>query len=100
MEIKTAKRPPFTLDHFRQLAGYAALRKLAGRPDLREMGVRLARYGKLLTVDADVIYGALGFEEFLGCFSIVPRGYSGREAPAAIRGRAAAGRPACAGACA
>lgn len=68
IEIKTAKRPTFTLEHFRQLAGYATLQKLAGRPDFQEMGVYLARYGKLLTVDADVIYGAPAFGEFLEKF--------------------------------
>lgn len=65
IEIKTDKKRTFNPTHFRQLAGYAVLQRLAGGPDFREVGVYLARYGKLLTVDADVIYGAPDFAEFL-----------------------------------
>lgn len=65
VEIKTDRKPTFNQRHFRQLAGYATLQRLAGRPDFRKIGVYLARYGKLLTADADVIYGAPAFGEFL-----------------------------------
>ena len=68
IEIKTGKNPTFSQKHFRQLAGYAALQRLADGPDFREVGVYLARYGRLLTVDAEIIYGAAGFGEFLEKF--------------------------------
>ena len=70
VDIKTGRKPTFTLKHFRQLAGYAALQRLAERPDFREVGVYLARYGKLLTVGADCIYGSPGFSKFLAKFQL------------------------------
>ena len=62
VDIKTTNKPTFTLEHFRQLAGYATLQRMAGRPDFREVGVYLARYGELLSVGADIIYGALDYD--------------------------------------
>ena len=38
IDIKTAKKQTFRLENFRQLAGYATLRRLAGGPDFREVG--------------------------------------------------------------
>ena len=35
IEIKTDVKPTFQLKHFRQLAGYAALQRMARRPDFR-----------------------------------------------------------------
>ena len=68
VQIKTIKKPTFKLEHFRQLAGYVTLQKLAGGRDFREVGVYLARHGQLLTVGADIIYEALDFETFLEKF--------------------------------
>ena len=68
VEIKTDRKPTFSQRHFRQLAGYATLQRLVGCPDFRKIGVYLARYGKLLTADADAVYGALAFGEFLERF--------------------------------
>ena len=65
IDIKTGKSPAFGLKRFEQLAGYATLQRLAGRPDFRNVGVYLARYGQLLSVSADCIYGAPGFDKFL-----------------------------------
>ena len=58
----------FTGFHFRQLAGYATLQRLAGGRDFRKVGVYLARHGQLRTVEANVIYGAPDFETFLEKF--------------------------------
>ena len=65
IDLNTGKSPAFGLKRFEQLAGYAALQRLTGRPDFRGVGVYLARYGRLLSVPADLIYGAPGFGEFL-----------------------------------
>lgn len=68
IQIKTIKKPTFKMEHFRQLAGYAALQRLAGRQDFQNVGVYLARHGQLRTVGANIIYEAPSFETFLEKF--------------------------------
>ena len=68
IDVKTVKSPSFKRNYFDQLAGYAALHRLAGGSDFRRVGVYFARHGRLEMIGADAIYGGGHLDEFLPAF--------------------------------
>ena len=78
VEIKTVKLPRFKQKYFNQLAGYALLHRLAGRPDFGCIGIYFSRHGRLEWVDAGRVYGKR-FDAFLSVFERMAKETFGRQ---------------------
>jgi hypothetical protein len=77
VDIKTSKHLELTIDHLRQLAGYAALHTLGGvlaseefpcRDPIEEIGIYYARFGRFVRWRLDDLFPDNGFAKFVKCF--------------------------------